>query len=67
MTAAGDQLLVPGSHSAEADEDDEEEEEEEGEFQVLRSNRRLQAVEGAPGLREAELAVHGVVVSVQGC
>lgn len=59
-----DQLLVPGSHSAEADE---EEEEEEGEFQVQRSNRCLQAVEGAPRLWEAELAVHCVVVSVQRC
>lgn len=48
------------------DEDEEEEEEEEGEFQVLRSNRGLQAVEGAPGLGEAELAVHGVVVPVEG-
>lgn len=37
-----------------------------GKFQVVRSNRGLQAVEGAPGLGEAELAVHGVVVPVEG-
>lgn len=38
-----------------------------GNSKFLRSNRRLQAVEGAPGLREAELAVHCVVVSVERC
>lgn len=64
MTAVCDQLLVPASHRARGGGGGG------GGFQVLRSNRCLQAVEGAVGLRDGELsliAVHCIVISVEGC